>query len=743
MLILLLTTLSPFLGILTNRFETFDLQTFLSISSSTKLSMLIAYPAKIGAVFGVLFFSSLTFYEFDRVQRAGISEIVYVNASSIKQNILKMISLVLTSFMATILATLIYMPYFLMKMRSFNGLKTYFTSFLGIMFTSIVFSVLLSAGIYLMTKYVNLAIIAMLFLILGSFSAGITLNYLYNWIQSPVTGFSSFFGYAQVLTALFWNRLFCFGISLSVFISGLLCDRRYQKGLIKSIFYNCKKYKFLLACFFVAISIPYFSFTNEPLFKKISLRDTISVMANQDFTPFTNNNLQTTSVAKLDANINTKAKDMSVVFEQQLENLTSDPQKIYIRLPLDLKVNAIKVNGVPLKIKFADKSSFMARVYDLLEVDLPAEKNIQLKLAYGGFPKNLNLVIDFSSGISKDYVFFPKSKFLPNLLIDKKFSPVKGVVRVDANLTIVTTGKRNKKLSNNEDGTTSWSYSDDQMEEFALCAAKYKNMLENINGMDIEFYYPHDQEKNFHAKFNDIKTVLNFFVGQLGPLDLNAKPLKIVLTSGVTKLNSGEACGNFLNCNEGNFSRNEKAIKNKTKKEREFEAIFPFINSLAALWWDKINISNQDKTNIHRLDDELAINNSVRRNWTSEAFLGYSYYAIMKEKFGERVANRSLLRNFKERANSVKKNFYIRNPKYLEKLSKIQQYFAVIDLHSAKTSDVPVSEICQISNKLGSKIFSERLKKIYQYYQKNPDQTLTFADFLNGMGVDKEAFINE
>jgi hypothetical protein len=238
--------LSPFFGILANCFKNFTLQSFLSISSGTKFSMLIAFPAKIGAVFGVLFFSSLTFYEFDRVQRAGISEIVYVNASSMKQHILKTISLILASFMATVLAMLIYMPYFLMKMRSFDGLRTYFISFLGIMFTSIVFSILLSAGIYLMTKYVNLAIIAMLFLILGSFSAGIMLNYLYSWIQSPVTGFSSFFGYAQVLTALFWNRLFCFGISLSVFISGLLCDRRYQKGPIKSIFYNCKKYKFLL-----------------------------------------------------------------------------------------------------------------------------------------------------------------------------------------------------------------------------------------------------------------------------------------------------------------------------------------------------------------------------------------------------------------------------------------------------------------------------------------------------------------
>jgi hypothetical protein len=740
-IILMLSCLAPFLSIFAKN-NTNSL-IFLIFPGYTKLSTALLTPTKMGALCGVVFFCILTLYELDKISRERIEEVVYVVVSPIKHHIFQTISLCLTGFIATSLASFLFMPYFLIKMHEVNQLDLYFISFFGIMFTAIVFCILLSSGIYFLTKSVNLSIIAMLFLFLASFSVGTMCSYLYSWVQSPVTGVSNFFGNTQILTALFWNRLFSFGLSFSIFLFGLLGTRSYQKGLLKSAFYNGKKYKLLTISLLFIIFLPVFSFTHEPLSKKISLIDTVNLMANNDFDPFINKNLKTVSTAKMKMMIDTKAQRTSVIFKQDLENQTFSKQTLYILISPGYKIDYINLNHKPIRIKFAEQNSALTRAYaySLLEVQLPKKRISNLEFSYGGSPKNLSIVKDFTSGVSSRYVSYIKTKFLPQILVNKPNNKIEGEISLDAPLNVVSTGQENKKIAESKDGTFKWSFADDQAEDCYLCAANFgKIQYKTEEGSNIEFFYPYEDKENYITKAEDIKAMFQFFFHQMGPLNQGVRPLKIVITSGVSGVNSFNY-SNLVTQSEGILMVNE-VTKNKVLNHAQTLQILAA--SLANFWWQNVNISNQEVPDIIRPKKEIEINQK-HSEWTYEALIEFSAYSFIKNRFGKKIADDLFLNNerkggvesfeWREGAKLVKRGFYQRNPKYLTKMSSLQKWPVTIDVKRAKIHKLAPFEIYKIEESVGAKNFSKKLKNIYQKYHNHPDQTLTFADFLNEMEI--------
>jgi len=731
--ILLLSSFAPFLGILAKGSRT-NLLVFLKLPSSTELSTTLLLPTKIGAVFGVAFFCILTLYELDKISRANIGEIIYVVVSPVKHRIFQTLSLCFAGGIATALASLLFMPYFLIKMKGFHYLGLYFISFFGVMFTAIIFSILLSSGIYFITKSVSLSVIAMIFLFLASFSVGVLFCYLYNWVQSPVPGVSKFFGNTQVLTALFWNRLFNFGLSFSVFLLGLLSQRCFQKGFLKSILCNGRKYKFLPISLLIAVSLPVFSFVQEPLFKKVSLMDMVGILTNNDFGPFFNKNLKTVSAAKMEVKIDPKAKLTSAIFKQDLENQTSDWQKLSISLSPGYHINYVNINRKPVKIKFAKKDSVMTRIYDFLEVQLPAKKVSLLEFSFSGSPKDLSFCQTFSSGVSNKYVYHEKTKILPKLLVDKVNDKISGVVCVNSGLTVVSTGQKNKKISENQDGTSKWSFSNDQVDDFCLCAANYGKIQSKAEGLDVEFFYPMEDKENFSTKSEDIKSMFKFFSHQMGPLNPGTKPLKVVITSGASG-GSGLNFSNLITQSEDIFIL-DSAIKNK--ELRQAETLFVLASSLANLWWQEVNISNQEAANIIRPKHEIKVNQK-HSEWNAQALIDFSSYSFIKSRFGKGVAGQLFLNDYNKwikGAELAERDFYQRNPKYLARMSNLQKWIATIDVKNARNHKLAPLEVYKIEESIGSLNFSKRIKNVYQKYHKHPDKNLTFADFLNEMEVD-------
>ena len=106
-LMMILTVVSPL--VFTFISQNYIFQAFLSITSGTLLTEIVILPSKIGAVFGVIFFVILTIYEFDKVSRFNVGNIIEPCISSVKFNVCKVVGLIFAAFIS-VMITVIFLP---------------------------------------------------------------------------------------------------------------------------------------------------------------------------------------------------------------------------------------------------------------------------------------------------------------------------------------------------------------------------------------------------------------------------------------------------------------------------------------------------------------------------------------------------------------------------------------------------------------------------------------------------------
>lgn len=568
----------------------------------------------------------------------------------------------------------------------------------------------------------------MLLAVLFSFLAG-SIDYQYMWVQTGASGLSENFGSGNIVLGILWNRLFGLSVAMSIFLFGMLCDRCYEKGLFNSLFKNCQKYKLLPICFLVSLFGVFFIFQNEPIFKSLSLTDFASMLISGKKDTPVNLSVIGTSNMFVDLKIEKDKNYATGAYSQELQNGTDKLQNIYFELADGYHMNEIKFDNVDINYtQVSPKILNSAKLSNVFEISIPKNTKAKLSIRYSGTPKALNAAKDFSAGINKNYVSLGHARDIaPVVCVEQNDRIIKGTIKIDSKFTVITQGDKNRKISEHN-GLTTWSFSCDKRSDLSLTAGRYGIFERNVGGTNVEFFYPLAARKEFVSRGSDTLDIFSFFSEKFGPLGRDS--LKVVVTSAVHG-GVGSQTGNISCISEDCLTKKSNVDSSQASSSDTFALL---THEIAHQWWGGgIDISNANSDNqIDKNHDE----------WSDEAFADFSTYLFLKNKFGKDYAENLLLKKWKEGTKELNRNFYRRNPEYMNKLSMLPRYDVSLSLRSYKIYALGPLTVYNVYKHIGEDNYFNSMKVIYKKYYDKKDKKLSFSEFLNITGITEEVAVN-
>ncbi|WP_242866410.1 hypothetical protein [Clostridium ljungdahlii] len=437
-----------------------------------------------------------------------------------------------------------------------------------------------------------------------------------------------------------------------------------------------------------------------------------------------NTNVIGTSNMFVDFKIEKDKNCASGAYCEELQNGTDKPQNVYFELADDYNINEIKLDSVDINYtQVSSKILNSAKLSNVFEISIPKNTKAKLSIRYSGTPKAISATKDFSQGINKNYISLGKAnEITPVVYVEQKDRIIGGTIKIDSKFTVITQGEKNRKISEH-DGLTAWSFSCDKLSDLSLKAGQYGIFERNVRGTNVEFFYPLAARKEFESRGNDTLDIFSFFSEKFGPLGRDS--LKVVVTSGVQG-GGGFQRGNISYVSEDCLKKKSNVDSSQASSSDTFALL---THEIAHQWWGTgIDVSNANSHNqIDKNHDE----------WSDEAFADFSTYLFLKKKFGKAYAENLLVKKWKEGANELNRNFYRRNPEYMNKLSMLPKYYVSLFLRGGEVYGLGPLEVYNVYKQIGEEKYFNSMKVIYKEYYGKKDKKLSFSKFLNITGVTK------
>ncbi|NMS90015.1 M1 family metallopeptidase [Clostridioides difficile] len=688
---------------------------------SLSISILIK-PAKLGALIGTVLFSMFTIYEMDSIYRNKTNGIIETIMDAKSINLARVISIIISAIVAIIISMIICFPYSIIKMGENFSLNIYMINYLILMLPAILFSILFSAGFYSITRRIDLSLIMILILVF--LSMNIKDSYLIDWVQTKVTIYSSSFGNALSLRTLYWNRLLWSFVSISIYLVGVMCTRKYEKNIFSSILINVKKIP-LLVLTIVVIAGSYSIYALEPYYddsppiKMENVTDKKSgssvVMATRAEEKLNKNIKLLDSILNL--KVNPKKASLDGKVEYTMENISGKEQKLDFDLNPGYNIEYIKINGKKVEFDISKKKQATNR----FSINTTKDKKLKIEIKYGGKLINDQLFQDVLMGdvISREKVILSNSSVFPKPKIDimnTMESMVHGSIILPTGITPITSGISTEKIKvdkNNNECT--WKFNT-QGTKLTIIAADYVRKDIQAGGIKTQFYYNKKDESKIN-KLNAekiIKDSINFYTKYYGELDsYKVIPLKIVeggASSGM--FSGGKAYENISYIDENVFNSN--TFDNLGEGSNGAEVL---AHEICHQWWGIIV----------QLDQMVP-------PWSAEGITNYATNKFMEYEYGKEYSKKSI-DNWKKENDMLNRNFYMNNPQYLEKLPE-NYVFNILSPNSMRLlyNKMPL-QLLKAEEILGEDKFENILKDLYNKYKYN---ILKYDDFLKACNLTEE-----
>lgn len=151
----------------------------------------------------------------------------------------------------------------------------------------------------------------------------------------------------------------------------------------------------------------------------------------------------------------------------------------------------MRVNGAEVPFSVSDYQEYNEA---MLEVALPSDREIELTMDYGGFPReNRNVsIMQGGTEISSEYLCLENAGLSPrliNVLPGENGYPTTIEITLPASMSVIPFGaSKAEVVAEQTDGTKTWRY-DSNSAGGILYAGDYIRQDIQAGGMDIEFYY--------------------------------------------------------------------------------------------------------------------------------------------------------------------------------------------------------------------------------------------------------------
>ena len=700
----------------------------LNSSGRTASDAFILVPAQNSAILGALLFSLLTLVQFHRDFKTNTDAIVLTATDPISHQIRRTLALIFTSVVTTLMITLFALPYGMAKTGDYFQPATFLTAWYLIFLGAVVFSVLMSSGLYMLTKRAEAAFIIMAGLILISklLEGMFTLNpsYLFYWVQTTAENFSDLITNRFQVDMILWNRLFCLSVSLGIWSLGLCSFRRYGRGFSGSFVANCRR-AWVPVMLIAAIALSTTSYAFEPVFDDSKPVDYSAMMSSgtgmvmsfgveQDVG---NPNLTLTDTT-FDLEIDIKGRALSGVTKFRLINATGEAHTLPIQINTGLKIDSVLINGVNENAVRGETGESSTANWS---VKLPAAHEYAIEIGYSGRVRNDNTIMQRAEyGIADGFVWLAPTGVSPNLDIriagDCAFS---GTILLDEILEPVLTRSKPTK-GETMNGMTQWRFAGSPGSRgTSLFAADYRTSSFRAGGLDINLKYFAKHEKSIAQMdaVQVIKAAIDYFTKVYGPLVCDNNLTMLELPAYVS---GGFAGGNMSAMDETSYDE-EGYLPAEARTPDQGGGLDVLVHEIAHQWWGLATMPVQDATS----------------NWSAEGVTCYSTYCFMKQYFGEEYAREHFLKEWQQGFNTYHNAFYIQHPEYLAKLSDGDVSNLMGSFVNMRLYDLmPLMMLKGEAALGGTDVFQKKLSELYSAHLGQP---ITYEDFLAATGLTEEA----
>ncbi|MGF7145001.1 hypothetical protein HNQ56_003434 [Anaerotaenia torta] len=684
--------------------------------------------AQSSAFLGALLFTLLSLAQFHRDYKNNTDVIILAATDPLRHQIRRTLALICTAVVTTLLISVFTLWFGMIKTDSYFQTATFLSAWYLIFLGSLIFAVLLSMGISMLTGHVGAAFIIMMGLIFLSIQlrSMYTLNpsYLLYWVQTTAYNFSDLVPNQFQIDMLLWNRLFCLPASLGIWALGLCSFRRYRQGLPGSFSVNCRRIwpPLLLASSILLAGIIY---VHEPLFddsKPTDFSNMVSsgtgiIVSSGDEPKIKNPELMQTEKS-FELDIRTGSRKLSGTARYKLYNGTGEPQSLPVLINAGLKINRIRINGAAGEAIRGETGENSIANWN---IKLPAASEYEVEINYSGGLQNNNTILQVALyGISRGFVRLPVFAVAPSLDIriaeDGAFS---GTLLLDEELEpVFTLGKAEKR--ERIDGKIRWQYTGNKGSQgTGILAAEYGTSSFEAGGLAIQLKYFRKHEESIASMdaVNVIKAAIDYFTDAYGPLRYSGELIMLELPAYVS---GGFATGTISAMDETSFA-SEGYLPADPSNLHGSGGIDVLVHEIAHQWWGLATMPVQDTAS----------------GWSAEGITCYSTYCFMKEYFGEEYAQERYTKDWQKSWDTYRNAFYIRNPEYLAKLSEADASNIMGSFLNRKLYDLMPLMMLKAEALLGGT--GEFQSKLSQLYKTHLGQTITYDDFLAIIGLTKEA----
>lgn len=703
-LIVLLTVLSPMVGLTLYRPAT----------ASTMQTQYLANPAIAGGAVGGVLFGILTIFELDRPSRGRVEALTDAAVSLLTMALMRLAALITSAGLALLLVMAVWFPISWGMIGQVFDAADYLLSYLLLTGLALPLGILDAGAAYQFTRRLDLSLV----LLAGFAALSLTVwadDWQLCWLNPCVWALSDDFSNFRIFRSVAYMRLSWLLALAGVWSVSYLCIRQYGKGMLGSLRHSARRlYRPLAAALLLGCSLT--AYAAQPLVDHSNPDQTVMTFLE---IPYLEQVLCTGRTAQVFPDTRFGTVEGKATY--QLENRSGKAQTVAFGINPGYEVSDVRANGEETAFTVSDYQEYNEA---LLEVEIPAEQQIELSLSYGGFPQeDVNMsTMQGGAEVSDEYLCLQNSALAPrilNVLPDENLYPTTVEVTLPQEMTVIPFGSAQPELvAEHENNTVTWRYQDNGAGGI-LYAGDYVREEIVAGGLTVEFYYgrKHQPVMEQAGAVQAVQAVVDYCTEHYGALSFGAGgSLKLIQsrTSG-----GGYAADGASLLDEQDFTAANLGDSSKGAAAGEV-----MIHELVHQWWGLGNMFDTAEED---------------SPWSAEGLTVYTTYRIVKALYGEEYAREHYIDQWQQAVDDYYLNFYVRNPAYLQMLPEeerlqisnslryVRQY-CEMPLKILKAEQLVGGE--QAMDTILNSLFNRELDPMYPY--------LSYQDFLEACGLKEE-----
>ncbi len=698
-----LTALAPLAGY----------QFFQPTIGDSMAALYLANPLLTCGIAGTLCFAILMLTTLQQACKNGLNALTDAIVSPMAICAARLIAVLTAALAASVAIGLLYLPYTAWKLDIVFSLPDYVLAVLLFTLSGPVMGVLAAAALWHLTRRLDVSLVAILAAWVFTRSSICSGFFLLHWNVPLVPTLSDAFGSAIVWRTAIYSRMVWLCLLGGAWLLSLLCVRQYGKGLLGSFLRHARKRALPVLAVMLLCGggllwrcQPFVDHTPANWQK---LMDTEPDRSNAFLT------LQSTHLnVKIESYL---LGTMSGVSEYRIQNASDAAQELYLSLKSGYAIRSVTANGAPIAWEDLKNDSIASHE---VRCTLPADAEIDLRVEYGGMAQMWNQQ-EYALGadvISSESVTMTSRSLAPvvsGCVLIPDDAKVSLSIDLQSDLTPVGSGTLTR-LSENGDGTVTWSMEDTGTDRLFLYAGDYVcKELDADDGTVIPFYYSKKYQSRLENGALDLmEQAVQYCTAHYGSKFLSSDGFQIIQTTAFNF--GGFATGNISGMGESYFSDENLNDPDKGPGSAEILA-----HEIIHQWWG-LGAMLMD------MEDGA---------WNDEGITVYTTYRLMCQIKGQKYALKNYVEKWENTMDNLNASFYQRYPEYVDLLPERLQSSIRANADGANWYDGNALMIYRAAQLIGEEKLDGVWAQLFTEGGTELPPYISLNDFLTACGLEK------